>query len=409
MKRFPKLSVLQAGALLILGFASVPMVRAMEQGPSGEFEIVESSRPDGKGGYRGIVTIQQHGPSFGVDWKLKSGEAYTGVGILNGDVLGVGYGDGLSGLAVYQIQGGTLTAKWLLAATPEQVGEYQLTGPASLNGVYRFANGMQGNVTIKPKGDSYQIVWNLPSGTYSGVGIKMGDTLVAVSGSTDQLFGVVAYKVSGERLLGVWTVAGQSGVGTEVLGADRAAQPQEIARPGMEAATSAGSHSLGVTFDGESYHLANSVSSPGSPNPELREFLLPGETFDSYAKLLGFRLQNGAGKSPAEFTRVVLKQVATKYPQAQTNEIDSDADSSTVEFLIIDGNQVEYDLFHYFRSPQGLASVQFVLQNRPPYDTEAKFKAEKDAHVQEWVTEVRGLAPKVAGILEQTKGVKTEK
>jgi hypothetical protein len=106
---------------------------------------------------------------------------------------------------------------------------------------------------------------------------------------------------------------------------------------------------------------------------------------------------------------VVLKQVATKYPQAQTNEIVSDADSSTVEFLIIDGNQVEYDLFHYFRSPQGLASVQFVLQNRPPYDTEAKFKAEKDAHVQAWVTEVRGLAPKVAGILEQTKGVKTDK
>jgi hypothetical protein len=61
-----------------------------------------------------------------------------------------------------------------------------------LNGVYRFANGMQGNVTIKPKGDSYQIVWNLPSGTYSGVGIKMGDTLVAVSGRTDRLFGAVA-------------------------------------------------------------------------------------------------------------------------------------------------------------------------------------------------------------------------
>jgi hypothetical protein len=80
--------------------------------------------------------------------------------------------------------------------------------------------------------------------------------------------------------------------------------------------------------------------------------------------------------------------------------------SSTIEFLIINGNQVAYDLFHYFRSPQGLASVQFVLQNRPPYATEEKFKAEKDAHVQEWVTEVRGLAPKVASILEGTKGMK---
>jgi hypothetical protein len=115
-------------------------------------------------------------------------------------------------------------------------------------------------------------------------------------------------------------------------------------------------------FDGETYRLANSVSSPGSVNSELREFLLSGETFDSYTKLLGFRLQNGDGKSPAEFARVILQQVASKYPQAQTNEIVSDADSSTIEFLIINGNQVEYDLFHYFRSPQGLASVQFVLR-----------------------------------------------
>jgi hypothetical protein len=409
MKRFPELWVLQAGALLILGFASVPMVRAIEQGPSGEYDIVESSRPDGKGGYRGKVTIKEQGPSFAVDWKLKSGENYTGVGILNGDILGVGYGDGVSGLAVYQIRGGTLTAKWLLPATPQQVGEYQLNGPASLDGIYRFANGMKGNVTIKPNGDSYDIVWNLPAGTYTGVGVKMGDRLVAVSGSTDQLFGAVAYHLSGERLQGIWTVAGQNGVGTEVLGTNRMTQPQEIARPGMEAATSSGSHSLGVVvFDGETYRLANSVSSPGSSSSELREFLLPGETFDNYTKLLGFRVQSGEGKSPAEFTQVVLKQVASKYPQAQTNEIVSDADSSTVEFLIINGNQVEYDLFHYFRSPQGLASVQFVLQNHPPYDTEPKFKAEKDAHMQNWVTEVRGLAPKVATILEQTRGMKVK-
>jgi hypothetical protein len=244
MKRFPELWVLQAGALLILGFSSVLMARAVEQGPSGEYDIVESSRPDGKGGYRGKVTIKEQGPSFAVDWKLKSGENYTGVGILNGDILGVGYGDGLSGLAVYQIKGGTLTAKWLLPATPQQVGEYELTGPASLDGVYRFVNGMKGNVTIKPNGDSYEIAWNLTSGTYTGVGVKMGDTLVAVSGSTDQLFGAVAYHLSSERLQGIWTVAGQNGVGTEVLGTNRMAQPQEIARPGMEAATSSGSHTV---------------------------------------------------------------------------------------------------------------------------------------------------------------------
>ena len=402
MKPSLKNGVVQMGALLTVCFACVPMVCAAEA-RSFEYEILQSSRPDGQGSYSGNVTLQDHGPYVTVNWKLKSGEAYSGVGILSGDTLGVGYGEGLSGLAVYHIEGGTLNAKWLLPSTPQNVGEYQLTGPATLDGIYRFANGTQGSVTIKPKGNSYEIVWSLSTGTYTGVGVKLGDTLVAVSGNTAQMFGVVAYKVSHERLLGVWTVAGQNGVGTEILVQEKVAQPQDNAPHGMGAGNS-GNSNLNVMFGGETYHLANSVSSPGSVNLELREFLLPGETFDNYSKLLGVRLQNGGGKSPSEFTKVILQQVASKYPQAQTNQIASDADSSTIEFLIINGNQVEYDLFHYFRSPEGLASVQFVLQNRPPYDTEPKFKAEKDAHLQEWVTELQGLAPKVATILEQTKG-----
>jgi hypothetical protein len=48
----------------------------------------------------------------------------------------------------------------------------------------------------------------------------------------------VAYKVSAERLLGIWTVAGHNGVGTEILGSTRAGQPQENARHGMEAGAS---------------------------------------------------------------------------------------------------------------------------------------------------------------------------
>ena len=405
MKCSSGLWALQTGVLLSLYISGLSTVRASE--PSGEFDIVESTRPDGKGGYRGTVSISKQGPSYSVDWKLKSGENYAGFGIVSGEVLGVGYGDGLTGLAVYQIKGGTLTAKWLLPASPQQVGEYQLTGPPSLNGVYRFTSGMAGNVTIKPNGDTYTVVWNLPTGTYTGVGIKAGDTLVAVSGTSGQVFGAAAYVVAGERLQGIWAMAGQNGLGTEVLATNQAPQ-QEMARPETEAVTAAASHSSGVMFDGENYRLANNVSTPGEPTSELREFIRPGETVDNYTKLVGFRMQKSGGLSPAEFTRGVLKAVSSKYPQARTNEITSDGDSSTVEFLIIDGNQVEYDLFHYFRTSSGLASVQFVLQNRPPYDTEPKFKAEKDAHVQNWVNEVRGLAPKVTTILEQTKGVKGE-
>jgi hypothetical protein len=167
MKPSPENWVAQMGVLLTVCFGCASMVLAMEQRRSFEYQIVESSRPDGQGGYRGNVTIQDHGPYVSVNWKLQSGEVYNGLGILSGDTLGVGYGDGLSGLAVYHIEGGTLNAKWLLPSSPQQVGEYQLIGPASLDGIYRFANGMKGNVTIKPKGNSYEMVWNLASGTYT--------------------------------------------------------------------------------------------------------------------------------------------------------------------------------------------------------------------------------------------------
>ena len=233
MNRFPRTVALQIGVVLLFPF-SHPL-QAASPDLSREYVILESSRPDGKGGYSGRVSIHEQGPSFSIDWTLNSGENYTGTGILNGTVLGVGFGDGFTGLAVYQIGASSLRAKWLLPTAPQQVGEYELTGPASLNGVYKFANGMSGSVTIKPHGDVFNIVWNLPTGTYTGIGIRMGDTLVAISGLAGHLYGVVAYNVGdGERLQGIWTVAGENGVGKEVLGSNAQPQTQEVAKPVQE-------------------------------------------------------------------------------------------------------------------------------------------------------------------------------
>jgi len=230
MSRIPRTLAVPTGLLLLLTFSK--NLEAVSPSLSGEYIILESSRPDEKGSYSGRVSIHEQGPSLSVNWTLNSGEKYTGVGILSGTVLGVGFGDGFSGLAVYKIAGNSLFAKWLLPTAPQQVGEYELTGSASLNGVYQFTNGTSGNVVIKPNGNVYDMVWNLPTGSYPGVGIRMGDTLVAVSGVTGHLYGVVAYNVTGgERLQGVWTVAGQPGVGTEVLGTNEPPQTQDVAKP----------------------------------------------------------------------------------------------------------------------------------------------------------------------------------
>ncbi len=405
MKIFPGRWALQTGALLLYsvspGLEASDLAKASAAELSGEYRIIESSRPDGKGSYTGKVSVREQGPSVAVNWTLTSGESYTGIGIKYGDVLGVGYGDGLSGLAVYRISGGSLMAKWLLPTAPQQVGEYELVGPASLNGSYKFVNGMAGSVTITPSGDTYSIRWDLSTGSYTGVGIKMGDTLVAVSGIPGRVFGVAVYsRAGGERLQGLWAVAGQTGVGTEVLGSTSATPAKEIGKSG--GATSSDSGAASVTFGGEIYRMAHNVSAPGSPTSQLREYLRSGETPDNYAKMVAFRMQDPAGSSPAEFTRGLLKRVKEEYPQAETDEIAQSGDSSTVEFLLISGKQVEYDLWHYFRTSSGLASVQFVLRNKPPYDTEEKFKTERAAHLKTWVGDAQALAPQVLRILNDT-------
>jgi hypothetical protein len=372
---------------------------------AGEYRIVESSRPDGGGAYRGKVVIESLGAAFQVRWALDSKESYSGPAILQNGVLGVGYGEGLTGLAVYEIKGRTLKAKWLLPATPQQVGDYELTGPASLSGFYKFTNGVAGGVTIKPNGKVYDMLWNLPTGSFGGMGIRVGDVLVAVSGQPGKDFGVVAYRAVGNRVEGVWAVPGQTGLGTEIIVPASASAPvaasTKTAGPSGEAVgfNAAGSD---VQFAGETYHLEHNVSAPGQPTAELREYLRPGETFEHYAKMVALRVQDVPGIDPLTFTRNLLQRTKKDYPQAQTNEIEHTGNSATMEFLLVSGSDVEYNLWHYFRTPQGLASVQFVLRNQAPFDTKEKFKAERAAHFDAWVRDVKTLAPQLPDALSKT-------
>lgn len=69
-------------------------------GVSGTYKIVSSSSPASGGPYHGTVTITPKGALRTVRWKLTSGESYSGVGILDGDVFVVGWGSGV-GVAVY--------------------------------------------------------------------------------------------------------------------------------------------------------------------------------------------------------------------------------------------------------------------------------------------------------------------
>ncbi|MCA9633804.1 MAG: hypothetical protein KC766_39400 [Myxococcales bacterium] len=79
-------------------------------GLNGDYRITLGTNEAG-GHYTGRVHIAPQGASHALTWDLDSGEHYTGVGVLSGDLLTVGWGAG-SGAVVYDIRGDRLNGRW---------------------------------------------------------------------------------------------------------------------------------------------------------------------------------------------------------------------------------------------------------------------------------------------------------
>lgn len=193
---------------------------------SGKYKILSAANPGGKGGYAGTVAIEKHGDMFSVDWTIANTPPYKGVGIVDGQVFGVGWGLGKAyGVAVYKVSGGNLDGKWATSTSQGRAGTEKLSGPSGLNGTYKITDAKDGDslkpytgsVTITPAGSVYNVTWNIPGSTYSGVGILEGDVFTVGWGTEGAGAGVVVYKV-GDKLDGKWAQPKGTQVGTEVLG-----------------------------------------------------------------------------------------------------------------------------------------------------------------------------------------------
>lgn len=83
-------------------------------GLNGVYKIVNSLNPQTNQGYSGSVTINREGEVYLLNWTLTS-EAYSGVGILQDDLLIVGWGVGQNvGVVGYQIQDEKLLGRWAI-------------------------------------------------------------------------------------------------------------------------------------------------------------------------------------------------------------------------------------------------------------------------------------------------------
>lgn len=95
-------------------------------GLTGVYKIVNSFTPRSGKEYSGTVSINKNGAVYLLNWALAR-ENYTGVGILEDDLLIVGWGSGqTAGIVYYQIKDGILLGRW---ATPQdtQIGTENLS------------------------------------------------------------------------------------------------------------------------------------------------------------------------------------------------------------------------------------------------------------------------------------------
>jgi hypothetical protein len=192
---------------------------------AGTYTITSAANPGGGGGYKGSVTITPEGDVYKLAWTIPNSPPYSGVAILDGTTLGVGWGMGSRyGVVVYRVSGGKLTGRWATGGSGTEAGTEDLEGPEGLSGTYKIVSAKSpkggsytGTVTITPTGGTHSVQWNLSNSSFSGVGIRKGDLLVVGWGEAGQGAGVVSYEVSGSTLTGSWATPGGTQLGSETI------------------------------------------------------------------------------------------------------------------------------------------------------------------------------------------------
>ena len=202
------------------GLSPAPAALADEPAIEGVWKIAKARALDGTS-YGGTVQFTKQGDRYLATWQTTAG-TYSGVGLVRGNKLCVGWSSESFGVVFYKIDGrGTLNGKWIVTGTSAELsdGVENATGgtPGKLEGHYLVTGlnpGSQapyaGELDITRTGATYQMHWKVDKSSNTGVAIEVDDDLFATWGDKDQVFGVVSYTFEGKGAKGVWTLGGES-------------------------------------------------------------------------------------------------------------------------------------------------------------------------------------------------------
>ena len=203
---------------------------------------------------RSIATIAPRGAGLSVAWEEDEGNLFGGIGISLDGIVGAAYTEALNGsfrgkgVLAYRISGGTLDGVRLpYDSLDGELIRETLEGSSALEGRYSIARSLDSNghtyhsgyVEIVHAGDTYQMTWYTPTRSYDGVGLRVGDVLVASYGNGFAP-GIIAYCADKGLLTGIGTYGHVGTVGADSMkrvndgGAKASTEPSVHCRDAIE-------------------------------------------------------------------------------------------------------------------------------------------------------------------------------
>ena len=194
---------------------------------------------------RSVATIAARGAGLSVMWEEDEGNLFGGIGVSLDGVFGAAYTEALDGsfrgegVLAYRIQGGTLDGVRLPYESADGVLVHEtLQGSPMLEGRYDIARSLDargetyhsGYVEIVHLGDTYQMTWYTPERSHEGVGLRIGDVLVA-GYARGFAPGVIAYCADADLLTGIATYGHTGKIGEDRMKRANAGNAKANAEP----------------------------------------------------------------------------------------------------------------------------------------------------------------------------------
>jgi hypothetical protein len=199
---------------------------------AGAWDVADSTLPDGRFAYTGIINIKRNGSAFDLDWDITAGR-YVGIGLPANSHLYVSCGEQRAGLgiALFHVRSGNeVSIRWSTPELQGAIGDGAFT--SQFNGAFEgehelaqyFPDGtLHGSWTIRIEktGSIFEIIWLKGENIhFSGLGLETADGL-AVSWYPDiRQLALLDYILDPEDrdcLSSTWALGGFTSLGTEKL------------------------------------------------------------------------------------------------------------------------------------------------------------------------------------------------